>query len=180
MLFDLLLIASLVIMLAWYPCCPAVLPGYAVCTYCIASGNNAPQYVTVVLAGSADDDCTNCEAYDGTYVVEWSTTCQWYKAYAESECGSPITGKDVWIIIYGDGSGGTPYYIWGRFAQTWLSDHFYYFKSTEQAAKFDCLSPDEEYTLSYTSEQIGGLGGSGNKECDMSSATLTVSFGDNS
>jgi len=174
---DVALLLAFAVMLAWYPCCGETLPGYAACTYCLGSGNNAPQYVTVVLSGAADDDCTDCESYDGTYVVEHDEQCEWQTAYSETECG--FTNKNIWIIAYGDGGGATPYYLWGRFGQEGVSPNLYYFYGTQQAGKFDCLSPDEEYTLSYNSEDIGGFGG-GNNECDLSGATLVVSFGDNS
>lgn len=85
---ELLLIASFVIMLAWYPCCcdAGGVPGYANCGNCDGTGNNAPQYFTVAIPGLIDGSCGSCEDYAGTYVCEWSTTCVWYSALVDDLC----------------------------------------------------------------------------------------------
>jgi len=47
------------------------------CAECVGSGKNAPSYYTVVVDGIANSTCSDCDDYNGTYIMEHLTDCLW-------------------------------------------------------------------------------------------------------
>ena len=69
--------------MSWHPCC--------CCRYCPnCQGGYAPRQWQVDIAGLANGDppdCVECEALNGTYVLDPAGACRWEYELEEAVCG---------------------------------------------------------------------------------------------
>ena len=164
MLFDLLLIGSLVIMLAWFPCCE----GGEECPQCSGSGVNAPEAMTAVISGMGDNNCSDCDTHDGTYVCGGFSVlgaqCRWKWTGTGGDCG---TYQEVDVIIY---YSAPTYNIQGTLYFTGVGHYdTHNWQKVLGASKPDCES--------FSSESVTFFGSTSAYHCDASSATFTVTSG---
>ena len=172
LLMELLLLASFVVMLAWYPCCcDDGVPAYVECAYCDGTGDNAPQYMTVELAGIANDECTECDNYNGTYVLENIITnpCYW-RWRTESDLSCDVATYEQVVLVYSAGLGTILHVNFYQYTDPDANIYNFYEGSPSTA----CLELTD-VDIPYNAMTANGLPDS---RCDFSSSTCTVTSGD--
>ena len=191
---ELMLLASWVMMLALYPCC---CEKQFTCEPCPGGTNNAPQYMTVVISGMADDTCANCDDYDGTYVLEFDedlsgaafNQCIWINNAIPLHCGCRGTnGHSIYIISTYDGDVTWGFYVYLEIGCTSAIGgpceryNRYLWSDNLSVATYTDCNGLEDVSVSYTSTfHHGGTAGDypcADNQCDASSATCSVSSGD--
>lgn len=84
----------------WWCCCGGGIPGYSECVACSGTGNNAPQYVTVVFAGIAGGLYEVCENYNGTWVIENDAGCVYKRNITPTFCPQdPDDTNAIWFYF---------------------------------------------------------------------------------
>lgn len=157
--------------LAWYPCCCGGVVADGTCAYCAGAGTPSACFA-VYISGMADDSCSDCESYDGTYITGKSQVtglgyCLWsFLDEDVSTCSVDTIGVDV---QYGTAS---PNHIQVIFTQ--IKGGFrnqYYWRKTSPGT-LDCLAIASLDIPYYTrTVAIGDAGVS----CNASSATCEIS-----
>jgi len=194
---ELMLLASWVLMLAWYPCCCSGggVPGYDACTYCLGSGDNSPQYVTMTISGVANtgSGCTSCGDYNGTWVLEIGDPCIHTYWITDSGCGcaTRLYSRFWWSSTPGNYRlSGMLHIMCTDSAESECGSDYPPAPDTEynawsgyndSASKTDCLNLDSESIGNLSASNNGGSGGSypcTSHQCDFSSATMAISSGD--
>jgi len=169
---ELLLIASWVVMLAWYPCCEA-----SATTSCPQCSGTTPATISLTISGSANANCTNCAAmWDGTHVLtEGIVQCQWGKS-DDGSTATSCTDPDFSFLVAASSD------VWGSnnhgwtltFTETaivsslgrWTVTKYEWDSGGDTA--FDCTVTR---SLSYDSQaDVGGTG----LACDLSGCTMSI------
>lgn len=194
---EVMLWTTWAMMLAWWPCCcGGSVPGYAACSYCTGTGDNSPEYMTLVISGVANNACSDCGEYNGTWVILWSSACIWQEV-VEVGCGceTVLQVRARWV----PGASPTEYRL---SSGLWIMCTH----GTNDGVCEAPPGPDKSYhawtgytdygttavaCLELVDESIGNLSNANastsytpypctSATCDFSSATMTVSSGDQS
>lgn len=161
-LFTVLLAAS------WYGMprnCPV--PPYGKCTYCTGTGDNAPEYMTVEVAGITNGTCSACNTYNGTFLIPINyglDPCNWQYAGSGSTCGTAVghwfiqvnvtfSSPNYLLIGYVRFNGGASLFMW---------------RNSNGTSKIPCLELIDE-DVAFVSVSDGYCGGT---------PTFTVTSGD--
>ena len=165
MWMDVLVIGAFILMVGWYPCCTGGgVPPYVHCSQCTGAGDNAPQYMTAVLADIANADCSDCTDFNGTYVCEYvpSSNCNW------------TIGVDTVCLQFG---GSEPYDLTVQATASFNMIASLLFDGYNRAYWQDASTPQtclafDELEMAYW--KVVNY----DDECDFTSSTCTISSGD--
>jgi len=159
----------------WFPCCGGeggITPTEECYGICSGSGKNAACF-SIYISGMADDSCTDCESYDGTYITgvptltglgycEWlftdssPTACSVDTLYVAVHYGINFSADYFRVILTQKKGFNVNRYIW----------------ENASVGSMNCLDL-EDYSVAYLSRTIG-IPDSG-VSCFNSSAIAEVS-----
>jgi hypothetical protein len=126
--YGLPLIFLIAVTYTWWPycCCPTTPPAYFRCVNCSGAGDNAPEYMTVYVAGIENGSCSSCATYNGTFLIGLNPglECAWQSGFLDSPCGTAanwfvqvnvtLVGSDYIVSVYVRIDSGTTVFAWQK------------------------------------------------------------------
>jgi hypothetical protein len=150
----------------WFPCCGPIDEGVTPDAPCNQCANAEAACWSVTIAGVADDTCSECEQFNGTYLtgsaeVSGLGYCTWDWAMDDGPCGEDRIGVQVQV--------STTRVSVILIQRLGFNVNTYEFRNTSLGT-INCLTLTDQ-DIPYYGEVIGSSGIS----CDASSATATIS-----